>query len=426
MKKLIFLALVVTVCGCASNKTVTSNSSKELYKSRLSTVPLNSDQLIAFNEERVKNDPQGAIGLAMLSEAYLAKARERDDTKSAIKAEAAARRSLTARRKNNSRAATRLAQSLLEQHRFAEGLEAAKLAVSLEPDSPGPLRLKADILLELGRYEEFKQMLAQLPAEDEPSTAAMMARWCLVNGENDRAVALMRGATQKVAQIESLPPQTASWFFTKSGDVLVRTGEPVQAAKQYHEALRRFPKDYRAIAGLARAHAELGEWVDSIKWGESTLEIAKMTNVMGLLVDAYAKTNQIEKSKAMMARIDQENAESRKGMGAAHGEAVAKKHGHTHDRLYAMYLADQLKDLRLAHHIAEEDLQNRQDIYAYDAFAWTTYLYYKHTPAKVTGEGDFLLFEAKRAMKKAMATGCKEPELLKHAQVILNAKPNSQ
>ncbi|MEQ1933228.1 MAG: tetratricopeptide repeat protein, partial [Fimbriimonadaceae bacterium] len=337
-----------------------------------------------------------------------------------------AKRSLKARRKNNSRAATRLAQSLLEQHRFLDALDAANLAVSLEPASPGPLRLKADILLELGRYDEFKKMLALLPNDGDPSTAAMLARWCLVTGDNNRAVALMEGALEKVSSIESLQPQTASWFYTKSGDVLVRTGQPNEAIKQYEQALERFPRDYRAMAGLAKASAETGDWQSAIKWGESALEIAKMTNVMGLLVEAYAKTDQTEKSHKMTARIDQENAESRKGMGAAHNKQVQKKHGHTHDRLYAMYLADQLKDLRLAHHIAEEDLQNRQDIYAYDAFAWTTYLYYKNTPAKVTGEGDFLLFEAKRAMKKAMATGCKEPELLKHAQVILNAKPNPQ
>lgn len=421
MKQLLFLALAISVVGCDQNRTNTSHRS---YESNLSFTPPTTDEIIAFNEERVKNDPQGAIGLAMLSEAYLAKARQQDDTASAIKAEEAARRSLTARRKNNSRAATRLAQSLLEQHRFSEALDAANLAVSLEPDTPGPLRLKADILLELGRYDEFKKMLAVLPNDNDPSTAAMMARWCLVTGENQRAVALMKGAIEKVSTIESLPPQTAAWFYTKSGDVLVRTGQPSKAIQQYEMALKRFPVDYRAMAGLAKASAETGDWQSAIKWGESTLEIAKMTNVMGLLVEAYAKTDQAEKSHKMIARIDWENAESRNGMGAAHSKQVQKKHGHTHDRLYAMYLADQLKDLRLAHHIAEEDLQNRQDIYAYDAFAWTTYLYYKHTPAKVTGEGDFLLFEAKRAMKKAMATGCKEPELLKHAETISLAKPN--
>jgi len=66
---------------------------------------------------------------------------------------------------------------LLEQHRFSDGLEAAKLAVELEPDSEAAKRLVAEIHLELGKYGDFKKSLDKLndPATD-PSGAVLPAR----------------------------------------------------------------------------------------------------------------------------------------------------------------------------------------------------------------------------------------------------------
>jgi hypothetical protein len=92
---------------------------------------------------------------------------------------------------------------------------------------------------------------------------------------------------------------------------------------------------------------------------------------------------------------------------------------HTHSRLFAKFLADSGRDLRAAHHMAEEDLQWRKDIHAYDTFAWATYRFWKLDPAAKREEGDGLLREAQVAIKQALSTGTQDAEIRRHAQQIL-------
>ena len=61
---------------------------------------------------------------------------------------------------------------------------------------------------------------------------------------------------------------------------------------------------------------------------------------------------------------------------------------------------------------AERDLDNRQDIYAYDTLAWARY----HA-------GD--LHGAAQASEKALALGTKDPHLLYHAGMIAAATGNT-
>src|SRR5579862_2490226 len=63
--------------------------------------PLQKDRDVAFHEGRVKRDPKGAIGWAMLSGAYVNRSRESDSYADAVKGEMAARRSLALRTKGN-------------------------------------------------------------------------------------------------------------------------------------------------------------------------------------------------------------------------------------------------------------------------------------------------------------------------------------
>ncbi len=423
MKQIVFFTLVLSLVGCGQSPVpkaleLSAQPTLDPQTSHVSR-PLTSSQLVAFHEARIKSDPGGAIGFAMLSEAYLARARETDSNRDAELAEAAARRSLEIRARRNSRAAMRLAQSLLEQHRFSDALKAAEQAVELGGGATSALLLTADILLELGRYAEFKKLLAKLPASDEdPATASVMARWHLVTGENERARSLLEFAAQQVSRKHGIDEATKAWYWTKAGDVCLRVGNPDRAQVHFDRALSVFPQDYRAMAGLAGIAYEKRDWLQAEKWAERALKVTKMTNLMGQLAHTKRHLGKQNEAVDIEKQIDEKNSAAREGFTVAHARSSKSRPSHTHDRLYALVLADQLRDLRLAHHIAEEDLLIRQDIYAYDTFAWTTYLYYKHTPKSVTREGDELLFEAKRAMDKALALGNREPELLAHASAI--------
>lgn len=413
MKKsgfLIFLALA----GCAT-------APMELAPQAVQAEPMTTDRLIAFHEERVKNDPQGAIGWAMLSESYIAKSREKDDDDAAIKGEEAARKSLGVRKANNARAAVALSSALLEQHRFSDALEAAELATRLEPGNETADRQVAEILLELGRYTEFEKLAGRIDADD-PSGAVVLARWMEIKGDNPRAEKLLGEAALSSERVAHSAPQTTAWFYTKLGEAQFRFGLIDEARASLKKSLEYDPNSYKSAAAMTRLEAGLGNWDAVIEWGQETAKTAKMTDIEGLVADAFLMKGKLEQAKAIYQQIEKDNATPemlalKPGKHDHNHNSKATKR-HTHDRLFSMFLADRSRHPFLAHHAAEEDLENRKDIYAWDTFAWATYQYYINVPAEQTGEGDFLLTEAQQAIDKALATGVKDARILFHAGMI--------
>lgn len=420
MKSLYLLPLAVFAIGCAQVP-LASEPSQATSRKVVRHDPAQTDRLIAFHEARVETDPKGALGWAMLSEAYLAKSRERDDDHAAIQAEGAARRSLEVRRRNNSRAAIRLSQALLEQHRFSDGLEAAKLAVQLEPSSDPAKRLVTEIHLELGDYNAFRNDLKGLYGlQSEPSGAVLMARWEELQGHNDEAERLLRAAAKDAEKAINSAPETTAWFRTKLGEALWRYGKTEEAEKTLSSALDIDPSNYKALAAMTRLKAGTGEWAEVVRWGEKTGRIAQMTDIQGLLADGLKMTGQNEKAETLCRQIEAANATPEMLAMTTHSHNHAKNatKRHTHDRLFSLFLADHQRHPLLAHHAAEEDLNNRKDIYAWDTFAWSTFQYWKNVPASKTGEGDALLEEAEAAIEKALSTGVKDARVLYHAGMI--------
>ena len=78
------------------------------------------------------------------------------------------------------------------------------------------------------------------------------------------------------------------------------------------------------------------------------------------------------------------------------------------DREIALFLADHQRDVHRAVEIAERDLRNRQDIYAYDVLAWARY-----QANDLSG--------AAEATKQALILGTQDPLLIYHAGMIAAA-----
>ena len=91
---------------------------------------------------------------------------------------------------------------------------------------------------------------------------------------------------------------------------------------------------------------------------------------------------------------------------------VPKVKPHTHDRLYAMYCADHLKNLPDALAAAKKDMQARQDVYAYDTMAWVLH--------RMGRDKD-----AKPMISKALARGTLDAKMLYHAGLIDAALGNA-
>ncbi len=362
---------------------------------------------VKWNEGRVQRDPKGAIGWSQLSSAYLALARQTDDNEFALKAEDAAHKSLSIRRINNSNAAVRLAKSILEQHRFHDSLLAVNDALKINPDDSGARELHAEILAELGRYDDawsdFKKF--NLSATGL-SGLALRARLLEIDGKPDDAEVFLRQATQRADQDWDMPREANAWFHLKLGSLLWEVGRVKEASQEFQTAIDTNPHDFKSMSALAKIDAANGD-IDSAKeWAEKSIAILPSVEAASLLEDIAIKNNDQEAQAKYEASVDQVSHPDMYAFLKDPNKApTSTAKPHTHDRLYAVYCADHLKNLPDALVAAKKDLAVRQDIYAFDTLGWVLHQLGKDA-------------EAKPWMAKALSRGTVDAKLFYHAGMI--------
>lgn len=437
MKSSAFLGfgLMIGLVGCGP--TIGREVSKGIAQE---SVDLRSQvrQEIAFHQDRVKNDPKGALGWVMLSESYLKLARLADDDKAAVEGEKAALESLKIREVNNARAAMRVTEARLHQHRFADAEDSARLAVRVSGGEIQAMRQLGDVLLELGKYEEFGREVLDEPGLDAiPEGKAVLARWYELKGDFQGGSALLEEAADQIRKGRGRAVPEMSWYVSQAGWMALRGGDLERAEAAFGRALKLNSDDRKALAGQARLALERREFGSVIALADLANGIAPLTDVLGwklIALKELGKFDEAELAYDEILRLNHLTPGEPMNTGHTHSHVDGDHdHGHshehdfeggrhTHHRLLARLLADVGRELRFAHLAAEEDLKWRKDIYAYDTFAWATYRYWLLDPeAKVEGNG--LLVEAKDAMKLAMRTETKDAEILRHAEEIFAARP---
>lgn len=360
-------------------------------------------QLVTFHEERVKRDPQGAIGWAMLAEARLDVAARRDDNNEAVAAEQAARQSLACRRVNNDRAAIDLAKALLAQHRFQDALEATKLAQELTPGDDTAKRLELELRLETGDYDAFRSSANWVRDQTDPASQALAARWELLTGKNRQAVIRLEQVVHDLRSQRYLPGSTVAWYAVQLGRALEQSARYSEAKTAFARAIDFDPESFAGKAGLARALYALGDREGAESAAKESLALNPTVGTAALLADLAAERGDADAVSRYTAVVEQV---SHPDAGAFLRDGVAPKTTpHTHDRLYATYLADRGTRLDEAVQAAEKDLTARKDVYAFDTLAWTLY-----RAGRVV--------EADRAMQTALLLGTDDPKLQLHRALI--------
>ena len=373
---------------------------------------------IAFHEGRVHRDPGGPIGWQMLGNAYLSRARESDSYEFSVKAEAAGRKSLAIRTRGNLAASKLLINSLLQQHRFQAALTEADDGLHIEPNDARAHEAKAETLFEVGRYAEAK---AELSKDDELDQdiegISLAARMQDIQGDPTGAVATMRKALSLAEGNAGYPAMTLAWFHSRIGMLLESMGQTDKADSEYQTASGLYPRDYKAWSGRARIAFRKADWKEAIRLGEVSNSIAPMADVEGMVGDACSLLGETKQ-----AGIHYDKVAVLAGMpsGVSDGmhefAAAAMKvgvHGHRLDRQYAMFCADHARDLDGAYASCLRDLQERQDVYGFDALAWV---------CLKRGQLD----EAGKAEERAMKTGSHDPKLWFHAAAICEAKKDAR
>ncbi len=349
------------------------------------------DKNVAFWKAQAGRDPEGALELRELAGAYLARLRETGDINDAVQAEDAARQSLKILNRGNSAATIRLARALLAQHRFSEALQEARRAAATDPQAG---RLVADVLIELGDYDAARRALADTPREpDDLNYLALRARLDQVDGRPESALRLLREAQRFADGRPDMPAETVAWYHAMIGHALIDAGKLDEGERSCQDALKVFPRDYRALTALAAISAWRGDWTGAVARGEKAVAIAPQNpEALKLLGDAHAALGR----------------EAEAGRHYQLLKDLAHSFPRIYDRHWALFCAENGRDLDEALALARKDLELRRDIHAFDTLAWVCFQ-----------KG--MLPEAEAAMKSALARGTREATLLYHAGMIARA-----
>jgi len=353
--------------------------------------PRRVQETVEFWEKRASDDPRGALARRELAGAYLARQREAGAIEDAVRAEQAARQSLEILPRGNAVALNRLARSLLAQHRFPEALDTARLAAAIDPQA---YRLIADLSLELGDYDEAERAAAKIPAQpDDLNLKMLRARILAIQGKPDRALEMMQEASRLADGLYDLPHETVAWHHVMVGHALIDCGKLEEGERACRKALEVFPRDYRAMTGLAEVAAWRGDWRGAVAWGKKAVAVAPQNpEALKVIGDASAALGQAEEAERHYRLLKE----------------LAHSFPRIYDRHWAMFCADAGRDLDEALALARKDLELRRDVHAYDTLAWVSFK-----------KG--LMPEAEAATRKALARGTREATLLYHAGMIARA-----
>lgn len=346
---------------------------------------------IAFYEQRVAADPQGALDRMRLGALLLEQSRYSGNERGLIRAELLARESLALRTAHNAGAWQLLASALLGQHRFTEALAASEQLLSSDSESPGARAMRGEILLELGRYLAADSVFGSLAVRrNDPAVSARYARWLEIRRDAGEARRLLEEARAESARSGAGADQLA-WFDLRLGDLTLRYGHLPEARERARRGLEVFPEDWRFLALAARVELAGHHARRAIALGDSSLALRLDPATLATVGDAW------------LAEGDSAQAESYfKALEAAAGTSPR---GGFHRAWYLALLDHQRRIPQVLEAVTRE-IRVRPDVYGWDLLAWARYR---------SGQ----VQAAREAIDRALAVGTRDPQILAHARAIM-------
>lgn len=353
--------------------------------------PITTDDRIALYEGWVAGDPVNTANQTLLAGAYIQKTRETTDFSYLDKASKIIDRILAAR---NDYEALRLRNLIeLNRHHFAKVIEYTREMTRTAASDPQTWGSLGDALMESGQYEParaaFEKMLSIRP---NLFSYNRMAYFRFINGDVEGGVAMMTDAVKAGARY----PENKSWCLVELGNMYFKTARWAEAEQAYNEALVLFPSSHAAHAALAGVRAAQGNMAQAIASYKRAQSITPMVQYAGALHDLYTDAGKKTEARQQAEMVD---------LVAKLEEAAGQKANRTLALIYANQDRNPAKSLELA----EADLQVRQDIYTYDAYAWALFKNKRYN-------------EAWSASEKAMKLGTPEAMFYYHAGMIANAR----
>ena len=285
----------------------------------------------------------------------------------------------------------------LSQHHFAEGLETAKLAVSIDSNSAFIYGLLVDAHVEMGNYNEAlaaaDKMVSIRPDLRSYSRIAYLRE---IYGDYPGAINAM-----KLAVAAGIPAEEATeWCRVQLGRLYENMGEINNAAFQYNVSLAARPGYAYAIAGLGRIASFEKKYDSAIYYYQQAA--ALMPADLGIkenLANACNNAGQKDKATSLNNALIDEMNKNAKAL------IADPDMGHYSDKEQAyVYLQNNNSDKALEHAMAEYK-RRPKNIDVNETLAW---VYYKRNE----------IDKALPYINAALVTNSKNPVLLCTAGLI--------
>lgn len=340
---------------------------------------------IAAMDARLAADAGDVEAAVLLADALLRQGRISGSAAPSMRAEQVLRQALR-EAPGNYDALRMQAAVYLSQHRFREAIEVSERCREMRPADAVNFGAIGDAYIELGDYPQafdaFDRMMTLRPSAAAYSRVAYARE---LQGNLPGALESMRMAADAS---EGGDLEAMAWYRAQVGELYLRMGRHAEALQFFAAASQAFQGHPFAVIGYAKTLEATGKKDEA----KALLEdVAKRTPTP----DVYARLGDLAAAGGSAAE-----AEKYWALAEAAWRTEAPEPGHL-----ARFLAERNRKIDEAVTIAESAAQTRNDIFTNDAVAWA---YFK---AGRTAD-------AKRAIRNALRTGTKDPDILRHARAI--------
>jgi tetratricopeptide (TPR) repeat protein len=299
------LAALILVGGSAAAWFLPGVSASRFDAERTAGSAIQRRQAIAFHERRLREDPQSALDMAQLGALLMEEGRMRANDAAFAQAELLARRSLGLRSRRNGRSAALLTTALVAQHRFAEAVDVARDLVRWDPETPAYRALLAEVLMEVGAYQEAITQLGMIREHrDDLGIAPRFARWAELTGQPGEARRILTAARDESRLRTDLGADQRAWFDLRLADMELRHGNLRNASAAIRSGLKQSPGDWRLVLTRARLDAARGEWDKAIESAERIISDVPTPDAFALLASAHTARGRAEEANAYVMALD--------------------------------------------------------------------------------------------------------------------------
>jgi tetratricopeptide (TPR) repeat protein len=358
-----------------------------------------TEQQVDFWEARAVETPNDYLSRTKLAGALARQARETGDGALSDRAATELRQAL-ATNPDHLPARTALATVRLSQHRFDDAARLAESVYATDDGALDALAVLGDARLESGDYDGARAAYDTLRAEtDAPAVLVRLANLARIEGDPD-ALSLARQAAAGAREL-GLRGESGAFYEATLGQELYDHGHIDAAAARYEEAVRLFPY-HVSLEGLARVRVAQGRADDA---EALYLQVRAITPppdfpLLVALGDLAASNGDAGAADAYYAEA----------LTAADGVDISEP---LYAREFSRFYADHDVKPKRALALAQADLTERNDVYAYDTLAWALYRNERYGAAAVAAE-------------QALATGILDPTVRYHAGMIAAARGDDE